>query len=174
MDTEGPAADSVQSGSVPAHTENSVGFTLSQLGFETAGRFAQLVGGLGLEPRHFALLRAISETGGQSQQSLGERLAIPPSTMVAIVDHLESTGLVERHHHPSDRRTRSLHLTDAGTSLLAEAMASAMVLEATICAGLTPSERDQLLTLLRRVAANLDVPTHAVPDHGSGEHPSRT
>jgi len=133
-----------------------------------------VVGELGLEPRHFALLRAIDSSEGQSQQSCGEHLAIPPSTMVAIVDHLEASGLLERRLHPTDRRTRTLHLTDAGASLLTVAMERAMALESTICAALTAADRTQLLALLRHVAANLDVSSNALPDRGSGELPRRS
>jgi DNA-binding MarR family transcriptional regulator len=176
MSPDRPRTESPGPGPVGAHAGNSVGFTLSQLGFETSRRFATVVGELDLEPRHFALLRAIGGAEGQSQQACGDHLAIPPSTMVAIVDHLEARGLLERHLHPTDRRTRTLHLTNAGAALLATAMTRAMALESTICAGLSPTDRTRLLKLLRRVATNLEVPANALPDHGSGEvpHPARS
>ena len=67
----------------------SVGFTLSQVGLATSRRFGQITGTLGLEPRHVALLRAVSQADGQSQQAVAERLHIPASTMVALIDQLE-------------------------------------------------------------------------------------
>src|SRR5580692_12587372 len=97
---------------------NSVGFSLSQIGLETARQFGEVVGTLGLEPRHFAVLHAVHRDVGQAQQSIGDRLAIPASTMVAIVDHLENEGLLERRPHPSDRRARILYLTKRGELLL--------------------------------------------------------
>ena len=57
-----------------------------------------------------------SAAEGQSQQAIGERLQIPPSRMVAFVDALEARSLLERRHNPHDRRTRELHLTEAGVS----------------------------------------------------------
>lgn len=147
----------------------SVGFTLSQLGFETSRRFAELVGTLGLEPRHFALLRAVQQEEGQSQQAVAELLQIPPSTMVAIVDVLESHRLLERRLHGSDRRTRTLHMTRQGAGAVESAMGLAAELEQTICTGLDESERERLLRLLGLVAANLGVARGALPDKGGGE-----
>ncbi|HLX78685.1 MAG TPA: MarR family transcriptional regulator, partial [Acidimicrobiales bacterium] len=78
---------------------------MSQLGFENSRQFAEIVGTIGLEPRHFALLRAVREYQGDSQQAIAERLGVPASTMVALIDQLERDGLLERVRHPSDRRT---------------------------------------------------------------------
>jgi DNA-binding MarR family transcriptional regulator len=149
----------------------SVGFTLSQLGFATSSRFGRIVGTLGLEPRHFALLRAVRAADGQSQQAVAERLQIPPSTMVSLVDHLEKQGLLERRPHSTDRRTRQLHLTSRGAQVLGEAIKLGNELEQQICAGLSSTERDKLLALLRRVAANIGLSQDTLPDRGTGQRP---
>ena len=88
--------------------------------------FREILAPLELEPREFALLRAVAAAEGQSQQAIGERLQIPPSRMVAFVDALEERSLLERRHNPHDRRTRELHLTDAGRELLERAFALAV------------------------------------------------
>lgn len=155
----------------PARGRPTVGFTLSQLGFATSRRFGELAGTLGLEPRHYALLRAVREEDGQSQQALAERLHIPASTMVSLVDHLEKRALLERRPHATDRRTRLLHLTGQGTKVLGEATALSARWEATICAGLSAAERDQLLALLQRVAVNIGVTAGELPDRGTGHRP---
>ena len=90
---------------------NSVGFALSQIGLETSRQFGEVMGTLGLEPRHFAVLHAVQRDEDQTQQAIGDLLAIPASTMVAIVDHLEGEGLIERRPHVSDRWV--LELTSA-------------------------------------------------------------
>jgi DNA-binding MarR family transcriptional regulator len=148
-----------------------VGFTLSQLGLATSSRFSQAVGTLGLEPRHFALLRAVGATDGQSQQAVADLLQIPPSTMVSLVDHLESQGWLERRPHSTDRRTRQLHLTASGRQVLEKAMRLGGQLEQQTCAGLSGDEREQLLGLLRRVAANIGMGEHTLPDRGTGLRP---
>lgn len=130
-------------------------FTLSSLGYAVSRLFKQTLAPFDLEPREFALLRAVAFDEGQSQQTLGDRLQIPRSRMVAIVDELERRGLLERRASPDDRRVRLLHLTDTGRELLQRAFAEALSYEQQIGAPLDPREREQLLDLLERIAAGI-------------------
>lgn len=150
----------------------SVGFLLSQLGLATSSRFAQLAGTVGLEPRHYAVLRAVRAGDGQSQHAVADRLQIPPSTMVSLVDHLEGQGWLERRPDPADRRARQLHLTRRGGQVLDRATRLGDQWEQQICTGLSGVERDQLVSLLRRVADNIGVGQEALPDRGTGLRPS--
>lgn len=134
-----------------------VGFLLSSVGFAVARRFALTLQEFDLEPRDFALLRAISFTEGLSQQALGERLEIPASRMVAVVDELEQRGLVERRQNPADRRARALYLTPAGRKLFEKAFKAAFAHEQAVTGQLTDAEREQLRELLVKAAAGLGV-----------------
>jgi DNA-binding MarR family transcriptional regulator len=145
----------------------SVGFTISTIGYAVSRRFHAALAPLGLEPREFALLRAVGACEGQSQQAIGERLQIPASRMVAFVDALEAHGLIERRHNPDDRRTRALHLTAEGRELLGRAFAVATGFEQHLCAGLSDAEREQLLELLARVASQLGLPAGAQAAHAA-------
>jgi DNA-binding MarR family transcriptional regulator len=149
-----PSAGNASAVGSPAQ---SVGFTLSSLGHAVARRFHSTLEPLHLEPREFALLRAIAPAEGASQQAIGERLQIPPSRMVAFVDSLEQRGLLERRANPDDRRARALYLTGEGRQLLAAAFTLAAELEAELCAQLSSTEREQLLDALGRVGAQLGV-----------------
>ena len=148
---------------------HSVGFTISSSGYAIARRFRELLVPFGLEPREFALLRAVGAAEGQSQQAIGERLQIPPSRMVAFIDALAERGVLERRQNPTDRRARALHLTDAGRELLGRAFAAAAGFERELCAELSIQEREQLLTLLGRVAARLGLGStaHAATAHAA-------
>jgi DNA-binding MarR family transcriptional regulator len=138
---------------VPGGPMESVGFLLSQLGSVVARRFRQTLIPVGLEPRQFLVLRHVGVREGWSQQALAETLNIPPSRMVAIVDELERRGILERRLHPTDRRARTLHVTAEGRRIFGEAVRLAIGFERSICEGLAPEERDQLLALLGRLAA---------------------
>ena len=135
----------------------AVGFLLSSLGYATSRRFRQELAPLELEPREFALLRAIAADEGQSQIAFSERLQIPGSRMVALVDALEKRGFVERRQNPDDRRARALHLTAAGRAKLDEAFAVATRMEDLLCGGLAPGEKDTLIELLGKVAGELSL-----------------
>jgi DNA-binding MarR family transcriptional regulator len=136
----------------------AVGFLLSSVGYAVSRRFHQILAPLQLEPREFALMRAVGAAEGQSQQAVAERLQIPPSRMVAFVDALEARGLLERRPNPQDRRARALHLTDDGRALLGRAFVLAVELERDVCAELSVAERERLVEMLQRVGGQLGLP----------------
>jgi DNA-binding MarR family transcriptional regulator len=135
----------------------SVAFMLSSLGYAISRRFHQVLGPLELEPGEFALLRAVAASDGESQNALAERLHISPSWMVAIVDDLELRGLLERRPHARDRRVRNLHLTAAGKKLLRQAERQAQSFDQKVSEPLSETELLQLLELLDRIAAGVEL-----------------
>jgi DNA-binding MarR family transcriptional regulator len=141
---------------------SGVAFNLSSLGYAIAKGFKAILGPFELHPREFAVLRAVGFQEGQTQQALADRLQIPRSRMVAIVDELEARGFLERHPNPSDRRVRELHLTATGRTALEEAFAQAVAYEQQVTAPLEQQERKQLLDLLQRVSSGLGI--------GAGAH----
>jgi DNA-binding MarR family transcriptional regulator len=135
----------------------SVAFLLSSLGYAVSRRFHRVLGPLSLEPGEFALLRAVSASGGESQHTLAERLHISPSWMVAVVDELEGRGLLERKPHERDRRVRNLHLTAAGRRLLKQAEHRVQQFDRQVADALGEPELGQLLGLLERIAVGLEL-----------------
>jgi len=138
---------------------DSVGFLLSTLGHAVSRRFMDALEPLELHPREFAVLRAVQANDGQSQQTLAERLRIPPSRMVAIVDELESRELIVRRPDPDDRRVRALYVTKRGQTLLQDAFNLVVQHERAISDVLTVKERAELLELLNRIAGRLGLST---------------
>jgi DNA-binding MarR family transcriptional regulator len=135
----------------------SVAFMLSSLGYAISRRFHEVLRPLELEPGEFALLRAVSANEGEAQNALAEQLHISPSWMVTIVDELEKRGLLERRPHARDRRIRNLHLTATGKKLLKQAEQRARRFDAQVVGPLSEAEILELLELLDRVAAGLEL-----------------
>src|SRR5947209_4656925 len=81
------------------------------------------LGPLRLSPPHYFVLVTLSRYGPRSQLSLGGCAAINRTTMVALVDHLEGLGLVQRRPDPKDRRAYVIHLTEKGSAVLGQAAA---------------------------------------------------
>lgn len=127
-------------------------FLLAQLGAFAAARFAERIAALDLTPPQTGLIRAIAADPGQSQQALARLLGTPPSRLVALVDGLDERGLVERRRNPDDRRLHALHLTEAGSALLARIAEVARAHDDAICDGLAVAERANLRALLARLA----------------------
>ena len=130
---------------------------LSSLGYAVSRRFHAVLEPLELEPGEFALLRAVAANDGEAQNALAERLHISPSWMVAIVDDLERRQLLERRPHTRDRRVRTLHLTAAGTKLMKQAERNAQQFDRQVTEPLSETDVEQLLELLEKVAAGLDL-----------------
>jgi DNA-binding MarR family transcriptional regulator len=72
--------------------------------------------------------------------------------MVATIDELEKSGLVERRPHPTDRRAHALHVTDKGRETLARGRKLARHAQEELLAPLSAREREQLHDLLLRLA----------------------
>src|SRR5262245_35244671 len=135
----------------------SAAFLLSKVGFEASRRFRSALAPLGLEPRHFALMRYVAADEGQTQQALGDALGIPKSRMVALVDDLEARGLLERRLRADDRRARALHLTQEGCDCLEEALQIEAGHNAALTGRLSPDEYEHLVTVLQKLAAEQDM-----------------
>src|SRR3954471_14836663 len=129
-----------------------VRFLLVQLGFHSARRLATRLAPLGLEPRHFGVLRAIAALEGQTQQAVGNRLRLAPPRMVALIDDLEERQLVERRRNPSDRRAYGLFLTRRGRDRLGQALRAAEAEQDALLERLDDAQREALERLLIRLA----------------------
>ena len=116
-------------------------------------RTASALESIGLTPPLFALLNVIGARKGAIQQELGATLGIDPSTMVSLIDQLESAGLAARRPSPTDRRAREIAITPKGRRILARARRLASQVEDEVLGGLTAEERRRLLALLRRALA---------------------
>ncbi len=155
----------------PDRPPRSVGFLISQLGFVSSRGFHEALRPLGIDPRQWALLRYVAQSEGRSQQALAERLGLPASGMVALVDGLEDAGLLERRPAPTDRRVRALYLTPKGSQTLQRAVEVAIAYEAELCSGLEAAEREQLIDLLQKLQAER-VPKRGVHPGITQEHPA--
>ncbi|HLB21970.1 MAG TPA: MarR family transcriptional regulator [Solirubrobacteraceae bacterium] len=105
---------------------------------------------LHLTPALFALLNVLGARVGAIQQEISSAMGVDPSTIVSLIDQLESAGLATRRPHPKDRRAREVAITAKGRRVLERARRMAVEVEDEVLGGLTAAERRQLLTLLRR------------------------
>jgi DNA-binding MarR family transcriptional regulator len=117
-------------------------------------RVAEALESIGLTPALFGLLNVLGAREGAIQQELGSVMGIDPSTMVSLLDQLESEGLAKRRPHPTDRRAREVVITPKGRRLLERGRRMAFQVEDEVLGGLTAAERRELLTLLRRALSS--------------------
>ncbi len=106
---------------------------------------------LDLTQKQGATMELIDANPGVSQVDLAATLGTDRATMMAMVDRLESRGLLRRERSEADRRRQHLHLTEAGEAVLAEAKALIAEHEARFKARFTEAELDALVSALRRI-----------------------
>jgi DNA-binding MarR family transcriptional regulator len=75
----------------------------------------------GVDGRELGVLVMLAGHEPASQQQAAQRLGVDRTTMVALLDTLESRGLVSRHPHAEDRRRNVVELTHVGHQLLEKA-----------------------------------------------------
>ncbi|MCZ6849092.1 MAG: MarR family transcriptional regulator [Alphaproteobacteria bacterium] len=129
-----------------------VGYGLRRAQAAVFSHFLGSVGKLGVSPGQFGVLVLIKENRGLSQSALAKALGIERSTMVAVIDRLESQGLVERVTSETDRRSYALALTPEGAELLARVTPLVRAHERQIAARLSAREKVMLMEMLERVA----------------------
>ena len=107
----------------------------------------------GISLSDLALLRELrAADGGKLRRSeLAQRLGITPSGVARQVAPLERMGLVARESHDRDARLALVVLTDTGTRIVDEALATAdAAADRAFAARWSTAERDQLAALLAR------------------------
>ena len=117
-------------------------------------RIATALESIGLTPALFGVLNVLGARDGAIQQEVALSMGIDPSTMVSLIDELESAGLAKRRPHPTDRRAREVAITPKGRRLLDRARRMATQVEGEVLRGLTDAEHRELLTLLRRAVSS--------------------
>ncbi len=76
---------------------------------------------VGMTPIQYSLFALVAQNEGLSQGLIGEALNLDRATTMAIMERLESAGLIERRKSLVDRRRHALYLTAKGKKAIVEA-----------------------------------------------------
>ena len=144
-----------------------VAFLLSQLGARAAQEFTRLLTPLDLAPADAGILRLVARSEGISPQALAVALNMHASRLVALIDDLESRGLLVREVHATDRRLYSLALTARGKETLLSIREVADEHNRLMCAALTRAETVTLQTLLSKIADQMGLAAGVHPGYRS-------
>lgn len=137
----------------------TITFRLGLLGAFLTDRFSADVSSLGLKPKHAGMLNVLAANGPTSQMEMARILRVAPSLVVALADHLESLGAIERLRDPEDRRRQNLSMTSHGRALLRKCLDVAQAIDAETTADLTAAERADLHRVLGTLADRLGLPS---------------
>jgi len=156
----------------PGH--DSISFLLTQIGTHAAKRFAERLAPLKLAPPHAGILRILNQAESQSQRQLATTLRMHASRLVALIDELETLGLVARQSNGTDRRTYSLQITEKGREAWAAIGRIGREQNNAICGALNSEEREQLAQLLQRIAGEQGLLRGVHPGYSQLGKPAKT
>ena len=112
---------------------------------------SETLGQEGMRRQHFTVLTSLAEQGPASQATLGRRLWIDRSDLHAILNELESDGLVTRLPDDQDRRRNVVGLTRRGTATLKRLDKRVDAAQQALLSPLSASEGRELRRLLAQL-----------------------
>lgn len=125
------------------------GSRLMRRRFETnAARF-------GLSSAQWRLLVRVFKEEGVTQARLAELLEVEPISVSRLIDRMEEGGWIERRAHPTDRRVRSIFLSDKSRAIFSDMRAMAEQVFDGALKGLDAGQRKALFHALRTITSNL-------------------
>jgi DNA-binding MarR family transcriptional regulator len=101
----------------------------------------------------YVVLSHLAREPAGTQLALAHGIGYDKTRLIALLDRLETEGLITRTPDPADRRGRNIALTSAGERRRTAAQRDIRRMEDEVLAGLTGAERKTLLAALRRLAA---------------------
>lgn len=107
----------------------------------------------GVKIRHVVALTVLRDFGDRAQSQMSEALGMDATGIVALLNELESRGLVERRRAAQDRRRHNVVITAEGCRRLGEVERAIAGLERRMF-GLTDQETTTLYHLLRKATAS--------------------
>ena len=131
------------------------GFLLKEVSRRYVNRFEVRASEISLNLAQAKALVRLEKNEGVSQARLAELAEVDAMAMVRILDRMEAEGLLERRADPDDRRARCLYLTAKARPILSEIWRLSEEIRAEIFAGVSKAEREQFMSVLERVYANI-------------------
>jgi DNA-binding MarR family transcriptional regulator len=110
----------------------------------------------GLTTSQWSVMACIAREEGLTQIELGRRSLFDRPTTTGILTRLEERGMIERRQSPTDSRARAIFFTAAGKALFAKLPSLAASVNTVASKNLSIAEHRQLLSLLNKVAENLE------------------
>lgn len=144
---------------MPDDTQNHIpGETLHRLvhAYRRAMRDALDAAGMPLPISHLRMLKWIAKTPDITAQQIAAHTAQDKGRITRLVKELEDKNLIERHPHPQDRRSQTLHLTENGHAIMNSIKQVETGVRSRMARGMTPQQIRDFNAIAALMAANLE------------------
>jgi MarR family transcriptional regulator, temperature-dependent positive regulator of motility len=115
------------------------------------GLFAREVGELGLTPRQFAVLQAVSAANGPSQTDIMIATGIDRSSIADLVRRLVTNGCLKRRRSKRDSRVYAVRLTSKGQQLLRAAEPGAIASDRALLSRIPEGQRVSIIQVIKKM-----------------------
>ena len=130
---------------------NLVGYHLRLAQVAIFRDFRKVLGDFDITPGLFGVLVLIEANAGMKQTDLARTIHLDRSTVVNVIDNLETMKLVERRAVDGDRRSKALYLTSPGKAFLQKLKRQVLDHEKRLAANLSATDRQKLVDFLERI-----------------------
>ncbi|NUR11881.1 MAG: MarR family transcriptional regulator [Bradyrhizobium sp.] len=135
-----------------AHIHAELGRHIARLGRVWRRESDQALSDHGLSYATAIPLLVLSRQGENVRQGvLADELGIEGPSLVRLIDLLQAEGLVERREDPTDRRAKTLHLTEAGEAKVEETNRILRRVRANLLKDIGPEELAITFETLQRI-----------------------
>ena len=110
----------------------------------------------GMTAVQFRVMQIISESGRATPTTIAQRMGVTQATMTALIDKLQTKGMVERHRSETDRRQTNVVITARGLEMIDEAPDPLQQRYVKKFEALEGWEQAMIVAALERVADMLD------------------
>ncbi|MEU5672319.1 MarR family winged helix-turn-helix transcriptional regulator [Micromonospora sp. NPDC047762] len=138
----------------PARLSSLTSWLMTQTAAHAGRLVADGFARAGARGYHYRVLASLDEFGPASQAALGRRSGIHVSDIVATINELAQTGLVERMPDQADRRRNVITVTPAGRQRLHWLDEQILDIQNDLLAPLSEDERAELRRLLGRLLSH--------------------
>lgn len=114
-------------------------------------RTSKVMTAAGLTISQFGVLEALYHKGPLCQRDIAAKILKSTGNITLVIDNLEKSGLVRRERDSEDRRFLTVHLTEAGTRLIAQVFAEVAAAIVSDFATLTEEEQETLGRLCKKL-----------------------
>lgn len=102
------------------------------------------------------VLRAVERRDCCVMSGLADAICLSLSSVTGLIDRLVAKKLVRRDRSTADRRVVQVELTEQGRAIHEKTMEGPVETARELLKGLTPSEQDALLALMRKISDRLE------------------
>src|SRR5690606_35973206 len=134
---------------------NSLGYMTNLVGRLLVREIDGHLAAHGISAGYMPVFFALASGEALTQRALATAAQVEQPTMAATLARMERDGLIERRTNPDDGRSALVTLSDAGREKLGAVHAASTAVNLKAAEQLSAQERQQLLTLLHRVAGTL-------------------